>query len=384
MNTIVVRKVETRSDFKAFFEFPWTLYAGNPCWTPPLKSMRRHLLDREHDPAWEYMEGEYFVAWQGERPVGTIAGFINHRHNETWHENVGWFGAFEFIDDKTVSRELLAAAEEYVRRKGVDAIRGPATFSFHSEVGVLLNNYDRSPVILMAYTLPYYPEHLEQAGYSKAKDLITWFTTKQKLGLLNGALPEKIARVVERNKERRHITVRPGSKKTIHEDFALIHELYNTAWADNWGFVPLSKPELDAIIKDLKQFYLPEITFFAFVDGDPAGFVLAIPDMNQAIRRAYPHPAEPEILTLLKILWHWKLRPKIDTARVMLLGIKEQYRKIGVDGVLFLELFGKVHSTPYTQYSAGWVLEDNADMNLFMPNYTQVDFRYRIYQKVLK
>jgi hypothetical protein len=147
MSAITIRKIDKASqkansaDYKTFFEFPWKLYKDNPYWVPPLKSVRNHLLDREHDASWEYMEGEFFVAYRGDEPVGTIAAFVNRRHNETWKENIGWFGAFEFIDDPAVSKALLTAAEDYLRGKGYDAIRGPVNFSLHGESGVLMNAY---------------------------------------------------------------------------------------------------------------------------------------------------------------------------------------------------------------------------------------------------
>ncbi len=385
MSSIVVRKVEDKSEYKDFFEFPWALYKDNPYWVPPLKSVRKHLLDREHDASWEYMEGDFFVAYKDGTPAGTIAAFINHRHNETWQEHIGWFGAFEFIDDPTVSRALLTAAEDYIKGKGYDAIRGPVNFNLNGEIGVLLDSYDRMPMILMPYNMAYYPQHYEQAGYVKAKDVITWAGNKATLGLEGGIIPERLVRVVEKNNQRRGITVRAGNRKTIKEDFQIIYELYNTAWKDNWGFVPLTKRELDALIRDLKQFYVPEITFFAFVKGNPAGFVLAVPNMNQPIHKAYPRPGVPEIVSLLKILWHWKIRPVITEARTPLMGVKEEYRGIGVDGAILLHLFSMVHKTKYSFYEGGWVLEDNEDVNIMTRNYqAYVDRRYRIYEKALK
>jgi GNAT superfamily N-acetyltransferase len=384
MGEIAVRKVESKQDFKVFFEFPWTVYKDNPYWVPNLKSMRRHLLDRDHAAAWEYMDGEFFVAWDGSQPVGTIAAFVNHRHNETWNENVGWFGVLDFLDDLAIPKALFAAAESYLHDKGVEALRGPVNVNLQGEIGVLLNAYDRTPQVLMPYNHPYYPTHIEAAGYEKCKDLVTWYHDDEGL-TKEGGLPSKLYRVVEKNNKRRNITIRTGNRKTLEEDFRLIYELYNAAWADNWSFVPLTERELEELIADLKQFYVPEITCFGFVDGEPAGFILAVPDMNEPIRLAYPRPGEPEIWTLLKIFWHWKIRPKITTARVVFMGVVPKFRGLGVEASLLLYDFEQALLSPYVAYEGGWVLEDNDKTNTLLQSmHATPDRRYRIYEKSFK
>lgn len=386
MSQVSVCKVENKSDYQAFFDFPWKVYQDSPYWVPPLKSLRRHTLDRKKSAAWEYIEGDYFVAWRGDEPVGTIAALTNHRHNETWKENIGWFGALEFINDAAVVKALFNTAEDYLRQRGHDAIRGPVTFNFNSEIGILMNSYDRTPLILMPYNYPYYPERIEEAGYHKAKDLITWYNNDAGLTTEGGQLPLRLRRVVERLIKRGNIVLRSGSRENIRADFEIIYELYNTAWQDNWGFVPLTPRELDELIKDLKQYYVPEITFFAFVGDKPAGFALSVPDMNQVLHRAYPRPGEPEIWTLLKALWHWKIRPKIDSVRVPLLGVKEEFRHLGIEAALMLSLFQKaLELTQYQHYDGGWVLEDNDGFNQVAEHtYSKRDRHYRIYEKSLK
>jgi hypothetical protein len=387
MNDIVVRKVEDKADYKVFFEFPWRHYADDNFWVPPLKSVRKHLIDREKDASWEYMDGEYFVAWRGEEPVGIIAAFINHHHNEKWNENTGWFGSFEFQDDPVVAQKLLAAAEEYVRSKGCDAIRGPATFNLHSEVGILMDNYDQSPILMLPYNYPYYPSHIESAGYSKLKDLLTWRSTQEHFASVEDEMEKfgKVQKMAERVMKRRNITMRRGNKQNTREDFQIIYELYNTAWNDNWGFVPLTERELDSMINDLQQIYDPEMSTYVFVDGDPAGFFVAVPDMNQAFKLADPKPGVPEIWSLLKILWHWKIRPKIDTVRLPLGGIKPEYRQsTGVVLVLGAAILSMFRDANWQTYDGGWILEDNDPMNELVSNFNAVHgCRYRIYHKVL-
>lgn len=384
---IEVRQVETKADHQIFFEFPWKLYKGNPYWVPPLKSTRKHTLDREHDASWEYLEGEYFIAWRGTEPVGIIAAFINRLHNERWKENIGWFGSFEFIDDPTVAAALLKTAEDYLAAKGCEAVRGPATFTMHAEVGILMDSYDRTPLILMPYNYPYYPQHIESAGYHKVKDLNTWATSKDHIRSEDGVggRYEKVTRLIDKVKERRNITARTGNKRNPREDFEIIYELYNAGWEDNWGFVPLTKRELDSLIKDLSQIYVPEMSVYTFVEGKPAGFFVGVPDFNQAIHHAYPRPNEPEILALLRVLWHWKLRPKINRVRLPLGGIKAEYRPSGVALVLAFHFFEAFLAGEWSEIDGGWILEDNEMMNGVMHQFNVPQNRhYRMYQKSLK
>lgn len=388
MAETVVRKVETDADFKVFFEFPWLLYKDNPYWVPPLKSERRHTLDQEHDASWQYMEGDYFVAWQGAEPVGTIAAFVNHRHNETWNENIAWFGAFEFIDDATVAAALLQTAEKWAQERGCMALRGPATFTLHAEVGVLMSPYDQPPLILMPYNADYYPAHIEAAGYHLEKKLSTWT-----INPVEFAQDPTVAKQLEKSKrlakwamKRNNITWRKGNARNRREDFEAMYEVYNSGWSRNWGFVPLTDKELTALIDGLSNIYDPNLAYYVYADGEPAAFVVAVPDMNQAFRYAYPKPQEPEFLTLLKVLWHWKLRPKINRLRFPLAGISNKHHSTGVIavGLLgFIETF-LANNPSWHEYDGGWVLEDNNNMNAILRKFTANEGRlYHIYQKNL-
>ena len=168
-----VRKVEGDADLRAFFEFPWRVHRDSPAWVPPMLSMRHELLDKQKNPAWQYMAGDYYVAWRGAQPVGTIAAFINHRHNEFHNERIGWFGAFEVLDDQEAATALLDTAAEHVRRLGYEALRGPQTFTTHEECGLLIEGFGR-PVLLIPWNPPRYQAHVEQAGLVKYVDLYSF------------------------------------------------------------------------------------------------------------------------------------------------------------------------------------------------------------------
>jgi hypothetical protein len=167
---VTIRKVENKQDFKAFFEFPWTIHKDNPNWVPPLKSIRRETLDKKKNPAWEYLEGDYYAAWRGDQIVGTIAAFVNYRHNEYHGEHVSWFGFFESINDPDVATALLNTAIEWGKSRAYDAIRGPQSFTTHEECGLLIDGFER-PVMLMSYNPPYYQDLIENhTDFKKVMD----------------------------------------------------------------------------------------------------------------------------------------------------------------------------------------------------------------------
>lgn len=384
MDSVIVRKVETRRDFKVFFEFPWTVYKDDPNWVPPLLSQRRHLLDKRHNPSWEYLEGDYFVAWRGEKPVGTIAAFINHRHNEYWKENLGWFGFFEVFYDQEAASALLQTAAEYVKGRGATAIRGPANFTLNDECGLLIENFVQ-PLLLMPYNHAYYKELIENSGlgYDKVMDVVSLWTDPSRYLDQKGNLPEKLLRVVGKINERRSITTRPADPKILKKELELLREIYQKAWEKNWGFVPPTTREMDALFDSLRSYFHPALGVFGLVDGKEVSFMMGLPDMNQVLKHAYPRPGVPEVISLLKAFWHWKIRPKITRQRILLFGVIEGFRSMGVDAAVYLSYIQSSMKT-IPNIDAGWILETNFNaLNQGKLFGTSEHRRYRFYQKPL-
>ncbi|MCB9453550.1 MAG: GNAT family N-acetyltransferase [Anaerolineaceae bacterium] len=382
-SSVTVRKVESPADYRAFFEFPWTLYKDDPYWTPPLLSMRRDLLDQKKSPSWEYMEGDYFAAWRGDKIVGTIAAYINPRHNEFHEEHIGWFGAFDVYDDQEAATALLNTAADWVRERGYDAIRGPQSFTTHEECGLLVDGFVR-PILLMPYNAPYYQGLVENAGFTKAMDVYSFYADRD--GIMNGKERKRIARLTERIMQRNKITIRPLDPKRKKAEFELFKEIYNAAWEKNWGFVPMTPRELDALVASLGQFVEPQLALFAEVDGKPAGFIMAVPDFNQLLQKVYPRPGVPEIASLLQILWHWKIRPSIDWIRIPLMGVKQEFRNMGVDASMYYHMTQAiVNHTNYQHSDSGWILENNENMVSIAKNLgTEIYKTHRFYEKRFK
>ena len=255
-DALSVRRVEGDADLRAFFEFPWRVHRDSPEWVPPMLSMRHELLDKQKNPAWQYMEGDYYVAWRGAQPVGTIAAFINHRHNEFHNERIGWFGAFEVLDDQEAATALLDTAAGQVRRLGYEALRGPQTFTTHEECGLLIEGFGR-PVLLMPWNPPRYQAQVEQAGLVKYVDLYS-FAMNRDMSADSG-LAQRLRRITQQVMKRNRITIRPIDRKNLSADFSRFRELYNAAWDRNQGFVPMTEAELDALVAGLGQFLDPRL-----------------------------------------------------------------------------------------------------------------------------
>jgi GNAT superfamily N-acetyltransferase len=357
MSALTIRKVETSADFRAFFEFPWVLYQNEPNWVPPLLSMRRELLDRQKNPAWEYLEGDHFTAWRGDQLVGTISAHINHRHNEFRQEHIGWFGTFEVYNDQEAASALLNTAAEWVKAKGYTAIRGPQSFTTHEEVGVLVNNFT-PPMILMPYNPPYYQTLIEQtSGFEKAMDVHSVYYDRE-VSQKYDSIP-KMEKIVQRAIERSGIGIRPIDLKRKREEFAIFKNIYNAAWERNWSFVPMTERELDGLIESLGMFFEPSMAFFATVHGEIAGFALAIPDFNEVLHKVYPRPGVPEVWSLLQAGYYWKIKKMIRGVRLPLMGVLEEHRGKGLEMLMLLTMFKALEPTQYRYLDASWILETN-------------------------
>lgn len=387
VSALTVTKVASRADYRAFLTFPWALYRTSSYWVPPLMSMQKHRFDQKKNPSWQHMEGDYFLARRGSQVAGTIAAYVNRRHNEFHGENIAFFGAFEVVDDQAVANALLETAVEWAQARGYTALRGPATFSTNDECGVLVQGFDDPPAVLMPYNRPYYERLLDHApGFARTMDLICYNFTLA--GFMSSSKVQQAVRITRRNNERRQIRVRVLDGDAVKTELQTLKEIYNQAWDRNWGFVPLSDPELDEMVESLGQFLDPRLTYFAEVAGEPAGFMLAIPDLNGALQRAYPRPGKPEPLTLLQVLWHWKVRSKIERIRVPLMGVKASYRNMGVEAAMVVELLNQVSQFSaemgWQRADAGWVLETNDDMNRIVEALNGEPYkRFRFYDRVL-
>ena len=326
------------------------------------------------------MKGEYFAAWRDDQIVGTIAAFINHAHNRYHEENIGFFGLFETSDDSEVAGALLEAASDWLRAHGADAIRGPANFTTNEECGLLVENFS-PPVIMMIYNPPYYEELIEGAGFEKVMDVVCIYQDRATIAA-SGSL-ERLERLVKRASERSGIVVRPMDARNKKAEFARFREIYNAAWEKNWGFIPMNDEELQALVDDLGMLVEPDLAFFAEIAGEPVGFALTIPNFSEALRRAYPRPGVPEVLTMLQLLWHWKVRRTIKGVRMPLMGVKQEHRNKGVELAMLLEVMKALLPSRYDFLDSGWILETNPLIKISLRLGGEAYKTHRFYQKSL-
>lgn len=372
MSSLIIRPVRTAADTRRFIGFLWTVYAGNPAWVPPLWMDRRKLMDREKNPFYQHAEAEFYLAERSGRVVGRIAAIVNHNHNKEHKDKVGFFGFFECLNDREAAHALLDQAAQFLRAHGMDRMRGPATPSVNDEYGLLVDAFDKPPVILMPYNPPYYIDLLESYGLQKAKDLYSYLLSQDTV------YSEKLERVNNLVKERYGLTIRSMDMRKFKSEVQLIKEIYNKAWAYNWGAVPLTDAEIDALAADLKPIVIPELVLFAELKGKTIGFALSLPDINIALR----HNKKGRLLPgLLRLVLHKK---KINLVRIIVLGVLPEHQPTGAAGVLFYETAARARSLGYHYGEAGWILEDNDRMIKAAQTLRGEAYKtYRIYEKPL-
>jgi hypothetical protein len=373
---VTVTPVAGKHDLDAFIKLPWRLYKGNPNWTPPLLRLQAELFSPKHNPFFEHADVQLFLARRGDQVVGRISGQIDHEHNRYHNERTGFFGFFESEDDPAVAAGLLDAAEEWLRHRAMERVRGPLNFSINGEVGFVVEGFDSPPQILMPYTQRYYLALVEALGYAKVQDLYAW-----RWGLQ--PVPEGPARSVRELRSRPEVTVRRANIRRFNQEVRTILDLFNEAWSENWGFVPATKAEAKQMAKDLRLIVDPSIVPFVEIDGKPAGVALAVPNLNEAIHdldgRLFP-------FGFLKLLWRLKVR-RVKSGRMLLLGVKKEYRTRRYAGLAYLlcdEIYRGGVERGYKWAEFGWTLEDNHLINALIRKTGCQQYKtYRIYEKAL-
>jgi GNAT superfamily N-acetyltransferase len=335
------------------------------------------LLSRSKNPFFEHADAEYFTAERDGDVVGRIAAISNRLHNETHGDQVGFFGFFESIEDQAVADALFSAAATWCRTLGHDVLRGPASFSVNDECGLLVDGFETPPALMMPHNPRYYIRLLEQAGFTKAKDLWVYQGGSEERYV---PVPERLVKATELIRQRQGISLRSLNMKDFQGEVERIKELYNSAWEKNWGFVPMTEHEIDHLAEQFKPVVIPELVPMAEKDGKLIGFGIALPDLNVIFRKNRSGRLFPMIL---RLLWALKTR-RIRRARIMLLGVVPAYQGKGVDAMLYHWIWTKSGERGIYWGEAGWILEDNPAMNAGLEKMTfRVYKTYRLYDRRL-
>lgn len=345
---------------REFVAVPWQVHRGDPHWTPPLRGdllgSRILGLTGLLTPAHPYhgtAEVTHFLARNGPRLVGRVSAAVNHRYNEHHRTNLGFFGFYESAPDYAVTEGLLDSARAWLAKHGVDAMRGPGGYSnatHESHQAVLVHGFDTPPTVELTHNPPYYGEFLERYGLRKVKDYHAFWLSPDE-----GEDP-RLERIVEAARGRRGIETRPLDMRRLRDEVERLVSVYNEAWAANWGFLPITEPEAEALAKSLKTIADPELVRFAYVGGELAAMIGAIPDPNVALKPMWSPILDLDLVRALRLL-AWRRR--IRTARLMFFGICPLYRRLGVDAVLFHEVLTIAWKKGYRAGEASMLLEDN-------------------------
>ena len=349
---ISIAHVSSPRDLRDFVELPYRLYAGDPNWPPPLRSDVRWMLDPAKNPFWKHAKRELFLARREGRVVGRIATIVDDEHNRVHGEKIGFFGFFESENDPEAASALLGAAEAWVRARlpGALLLRGPANPSLNDEVGALVpaESEPGIPYIMMTHNPAYYLDLFGAAGYAKVKDLVAILAPVDDRSL------KRLSRIAEGLRRREpSLTVRQIRMDRFDEELAIVKKIYNAAWESNWGFVPMTSEEIDAMAKKLKPILYPPYILFAEMNGEPVAFHLALPDFNQVLAKMKGSLFPFGWLTFLLE------KGKIDRCRTMALGVLPEYRRKGVDALLYYEAMKEGIRIGHKWAEFSWMLEDN-------------------------
>jgi GNAT superfamily N-acetyltransferase len=378
MGSVTIRPVRSRRQLKGFVKVPFHLHRDQPQWVPPLVFERMQFLDRRRNPYFEHAEVELFVAERDGEPAGRISAQVDHRWDEFQGGSDAMFGFFETAEDPEVARALLDAAGEWAAAKGRDRILGPMDFTTNDEIGILIEGFEKRPMILEPWHPPFYRELIEAEGFEKAIDVLMW-------ELNFGDLKEgerfdpSIHAAAEKALKDEGIVIRNMRKRDMAAEVRRFTDVYNEAWGDNWGFVPITDAEVEFQAKNLKQVIDESWTYMAEKDGEVVGAALTLPDINQVMARLNGR--------LLPFGWLRFLRGKreIDRLRVFALGVKHDYRHTGVAAGLYLKHLETAGEPGAIQGGEmGWILETNEPMNRAMEGMGgKIVKRYRLYERAL-
>jgi hypothetical protein len=375
--SLQVLKVEGKSALNTFIRLPWSLYMDDPMWIPPLVLERRMHLSPKN-PYFEHVKFCSWIAYRNGKPVGRISAQIDHLHIDRYQDATGFFGMLEAEDNRLTFRALLDTAESWLRNQGMQRISGPFNLSINQELGLLVDGFNTPPSMMMGHARPYYSARIEENGYRKEKDLLAYILVSSEFKMTAAA-----KRITARAKDRIHI--RRLQKSNFINELEIIRNIFNDAWSQNWGFIPWTEAEFEHLGKDLKMLADEELVKIAEIDGNPAAFIVVLPNINEIIRdlngRLLP-------FGWLKMLWRLKVKyPK--SARIPLMGVRSEYHDSLMGAALAFGVIADIRQPGLRrgikEVELSWILEDNMRMrNIIESINGRVYKTYRIYSKQLK
>jgi GNAT superfamily N-acetyltransferase len=373
-----IRSVASRRDLKAFVRLPWRVYRGDPLWVAPLVSDRLHYLDPARGPFYKQADAALFLARRGREPLGTAAAFIDRARVKHINRQEGGFGFFEVVEDYEVARALLDACREWLRTRGMSSVRGPTNFGDNDCPGVLIAGADYPPAMLEAHSPPYYKDFLERYGMVKDHDLYAWRATFDQVGKeLEGAKSD-IVHVADAVRGAGEVQIRSVRLEDWTAEVSTIRDLFNATIGRIPESVPMGVEEFRRLADQMRPFLDPDLALIAQVDGKPVGFCVMIPDTNRVLRRLNGR--------LFPLNW---LRVKrwireIDVVSFKLMGILPEYRRRGIDALLYREALSKAKKNGYAWLDGSLTSELNPPVNVIARSRGAECYKhYRLYRMEL-
>lgn len=377
MGSVEIKPVSTDKEMNDFIFFPWQIYRGKESsyknWVPPLVMDEKHTFSRKHSKFFDHAYQQEFLAYRDGKIVGRIAAIIDYSYVHYQEKKDGFFGFFECFNDPEAADALLTTAETYIKEKGMERILGPVNQSTGKTLGCMISGFDYPPVVQMTWNPDYYQALIEKAGYGKDIDLYSY--------IMNTSLPlsDKIKRVSDLARKRNGVEVRKADMKNWAETVEIVREIWNDAWAENWGFTPWTKEEFAVLSADLKLVMDKDMVFLAYVNGEAAGFAFPVPDVNEIMinmnGRLFP-------TGLFKLLAG---KSKVKLLRVAAFGVKQKFQNKGIDAAFVYDLYTKGSGKGYTGSEFSWILETNFRLTNMLENWGAKHYKsHRIFVKTLE
>jgi hypothetical protein len=375
---LTIRPVESKKDKKAFVDFAWDVYRNDPAWVPPLKDEVHGLITPGKNPWFEHGKAKFWIAERGSKVVGRISAQVDELVQEHMERGIGQWGFLDALDEEA-AHALIAKAEKWLREQGMKTSMGPISISIWDEPGLEIEGFDQDPTAMMGHHRPEYQGWIESAGYQKAKDLLTY-----EVGISEWNDP-KIDRLIAAGERNSHIRIRMADKSKFAEEARIILKIFNEAWSNNWGYVPLTESEISYAGKKLKPIIYNELVRIAEVDGEPVAFMITIPDINELIKDLN---GELFPFNFVKLLWRLR-KPRTRRARVPLMGVVKKLHHSRMASMLAFMMIEYTRRDAVNKFGIrtgefGWILEDNKGMLSIaeLPG-ARVNHRYRIFEKAI-
>lgn len=378
--SIEIVPVQTKQQWHDFHHLPYSLYANDPNWIPPLLLERELHFTPKHNPWFQHATAAFFLATQDGKPVGRITAQVDRLHLERYNDATGHFGFIEATDDQAVFDALLNAAEDWLRSQGMKRAIGPVSFSLWDQPGLLVEGFNTPPSVMMNHHLPYYGGHIEAHGYQKAEDLISyWYEKSAPLDTMN--------KLVTRGLRDGGVTLRNirMDKKHFDSEIATMLDIINDAWSDNWGYVPMTKAEIDDMAGILKVLLRPGDVAIAEYHGRPVAFAAIFPNLNEAARdmkgRLFP-------FNIFKLLWRLKVA-RTKTARMPMMGVRKEYQNSSLGAAMAMAVIRSVRNfnmdqNKVTGAELSWILARNRRVRHVIELVGGVPYKtYRVYERAI-